>query len=43
MEKLGMTAAGEFDHPRLPEGHHYRQHLLYRLDLAGWRDGARLG
>ena len=43
MEKLGMTAAGEFDHPRLPEGHHYRRHLLYRLDQAGWRDGARLG
>jgi len=43
MEKLGMTAAGEFEHPRLPEGHHYRRHLLYRLDQAGWRDGARLG
>jgi RimJ/RimL family protein N-acetyltransferase len=43
MEKLGMTAAGEFDHPRLPEGHHYRRHLLYRLDQAGWRDAARLG
>ena len=43
MEKLGMMAAGEFDHPRLPEGHHYRRHLLYRLDQAGWRDGARLG
>ena len=24
MEKLGMRHEGEFDHPRLPEGHHYR-------------------
>jgi RimJ/RimL family protein N-acetyltransferase len=43
MEKLGMTAAGEFEHPRLPEGHHYRRHLLYRMHRADWRDGARLG
>ena len=43
MEKLGMAAAGEFDHPRLPEGHHYRRHLLYRMHGADWRDGARLG
>jgi RimJ/RimL family protein N-acetyltransferase len=43
MEKLGMRHEGEFDHPRLPEGHHYRRHLLYRLDKAGWRDGAGLG
>ena len=34
---------GEFEHPRLPEGHHYRRHLLYRLTQAGWRDGAGLG
>ena len=31
MERLGMTADGRFDHPRLPEGHPMRQHLLYRL------------
>jgi ribosomal-protein-alanine N-acetyltransferase len=43
MEKLGMTAVGEFEHPRLPEGHHYRRHLLYRMHGADWRDGARLG
>jgi RimJ/RimL family protein N-acetyltransferase len=43
MEKLGMAPAGEFDHPRLPEGHHYRRHLLYRMHRADWRDGARLG
>ncbi len=32
MEKLGMThnAADDFDHPRLPEGHPLRRHVLYR-------------
>jgi RimJ/RimL family protein N-acetyltransferase len=33
MEKLGMThdAADDFDHPRLPEEHPLRRHMLYRL------------
>jgi RimJ/RimL family protein N-acetyltransferase len=33
MEKLGMThdQADDFDHPRLPEGHPFRRHVLYRL------------
>lgn len=33
MEKLGMThhACDDFDHPRLPEGHPLRRHVLYRL------------
>lgn len=33
MEKLGMTRdpADDFDHPRLPEGHRLRRHVLYRL------------
>lgn len=33
MEKLGMTStpADDFDHPRLPEGHRLRRHVLYRL------------
>ena len=33
MEKLGMTydPADDFDHPRLPEGHPLRRHVLYRL------------
>lgn len=30
MEKLGMVCDGEFEHPRLPEGHPLRPHLLYR-------------
>jgi ribosomal-protein-alanine N-acetyltransferase len=38
MERLGMTRdpADDFDHPRLPEGHPLRRHVLYRLDRAGW-------
>jgi RimJ/RimL family protein N-acetyltransferase len=33
MEKLGMTRhpGDDFDHPRLPEGHPLRRHVLYRL------------
>jgi RimJ/RimL family protein N-acetyltransferase len=31
MEKLGMTRTIEFDHPLVPEGHHSRRHILYRL------------
>ncbi len=33
MEKLGMARnpADDFDHPRLPEGHPLRRHVLYRL------------
>lgn len=33
MEKLGMTRdpAEDFDHPRVPEGHALRRHVLYRL------------
>jgi ribosomal-protein-alanine N-acetyltransferase len=33
MEKLGMRRdpADDFDHPRLPEGHPLRRHVLYRL------------
>lgn len=30
MRRLGMAAAGEFDHPALPEGHWLRRHVLYR-------------
>lgn len=32
MEKLGMThnPTDDFDHPRIPEGHPLRRHVLYR-------------
>lgn len=37
MEKLGMThdPCEDFDHPRLPEGHQLRRHVLYRLRRPG--------
>ena len=33
MERIGMVrdAAGDFDHPALPEGHPLRRHVLYRM------------
>jgi RimJ/RimL family protein N-acetyltransferase len=31
MERLGMRRDREFDHPRVPEGHPVRRHVLYRL------------
>lgn len=33
MERIGMShdPADDFDHPRLPEGHRLRRHVLYRL------------
>jgi RimJ/RimL family protein N-acetyltransferase len=38
MERLGMThdEGDDFDHPRLPEGHALRRHVLYRLRRADW-------
>jgi RimJ/RimL family protein N-acetyltransferase len=39
MERLGMSrsAADDFEHPTLPEGHHLRPHVLYRLSKRDWR------
>jgi len=39
MERLGMhrAPADDFDHPRLPDGHPLRRHVLYRLSRTGWR------
>jgi RimJ/RimL family protein N-acetyltransferase len=41
MERLGLAhdAQGDFDHPRLPEGHLLRRHVLYRLRRDDWRGG----
>ena len=38
MKRLGMTHSDEddFEHPRLPAGHHLRPHVLYHLTRAGW-------
>lgn len=39
MERLGMRYRPEddFDHPRVPEGHPLRRHVLYRLSAIEWR------
>jgi RimJ/RimL family protein N-acetyltransferase len=39
MQRLGMThdPADDFDHPRLPVGHHLRRHVLYRLGRANYK------
>jgi ribosomal-protein-alanine N-acetyltransferase len=36
MERIGMTydPADDFDHPRFPEGHRVRRHVLYRVARA---------
>lgn len=31
MERLGMQRTGEFDHPRVADGHPLRRHVTYRL------------
>jgi RimJ/RimL family protein N-acetyltransferase len=38
MERIGMThdEAGDFDHPRLPDGHPLQRHVLYRINRAQW-------
>ena len=36
MARLGMRHTEDFDHPRMPEGHPLRRHVLYRLSAAEW-------
>jgi 3-dehydroquinate dehydratase/shikimate dehydrogenase len=40
MEKIGMhhDPKDDFDHPKLPEGHALRRHVLYRLKQKEWED-----
>jgi ribosomal-protein-alanine N-acetyltransferase len=35
MQRLGMVRDMEYDHPRLPEGHPLRRHVLYRIRYEG--------
>ena len=39
MERLGMRhdPADDFDHPKLPQGHPLRRHVLYRRSREDWR------
>lgn len=32
MQRIGLSLRGEFDHPRFPEGHPLRRHVLYAAD-----------
>jgi len=46
MERIGLVRDpdDDFDHPRLPEGHPLRRHVLYRLGRDAWqREVARRG
>ena len=45
MRRLGMThdPADDFDHPRVPDGHPLRRHVLYRLTAEQWRRGQPAG
>lgn len=38
MEKIGMhyRTQDDFDHPKLPEGHPLRKHVLYRMSSHDW-------
>jgi RimJ/RimL family protein N-acetyltransferase len=38
MQRIGMAhdEAGDFDHPRLPDGHRLQRHVLYRINRAQW-------
>jgi RimJ/RimL family protein N-acetyltransferase len=40
MRRLGMRPEGAFEHPRLPEGHPLRPHLLYRSRRDEWTGAA---
>lgn len=39
MERIGMSFAREFEHPRFPAGHRLRTHVLYRLRSSEWERG----
>lgn len=43
MDKLGMRRdpADDFDHPRLPDDHPLRRHVLYRIGRAAFAPGQR--
>jgi RimJ/RimL family protein N-acetyltransferase len=40
MHKLGMThdSDDDFDHPRVPDGHPLKRHVLYRLTAQRWHE-----
>jgi len=45
MERLGIVRDpdGDFEHPKLPEGHALRHHVLYWMGREMWREGCATG
>ncbi|MFI0446062.1 GNAT family N-acetyltransferase [Actinomadura sp. 6N118] len=43
MRRIGMTRhpVGDFDHPALPDGHHLKRHVLYRITAPTWESTTR--
>lgn len=37
MERIGLRHVDDFEHPRLPDRHPLRRHVLYRADRLTWR------
>ena len=39
MERIGMhrEVADDFDHPKLPDDHRLKKHVLYRLNATDWK------
>lgn len=37
MQRIGLRHVRDFDHPRLPDQHRLRPHVLYRADRATWQ------
>jgi len=44
MEKLGMQhdPKDDFDHPKVPEGHRLRRHVLYRMKADQWKNNEQV-
>ncbi|EKE08327.1 MAG: hypothetical protein ACD_17C00228G0002 [uncultured bacterium] len=34
---LAELSLDDFDHPKLPEGHSLRRHVLYRMNHSEWK------
>jgi ribosomal-protein-alanine N-acetyltransferase len=40
MQRIGLHHDQDFDHPRIPEGHRIRRHVLYRITREEWKQRA---
>ena len=37
MQRIGMTKTGEFDHPKIEDGHRLKKHVLYKISKSDWQ------